>query len=1259
MDVMPDMTRFSARLQAGLSAAQPKPAKIPVQADPGSLRTLTRSLNQAVSASSKQAAQGYTARLTQSFAALPARAAAPLERLSATFTAKGQSAGNAFTARVSTALGSLSGKAAGAVSGITGVFAAGASKAANALVTPVVAGFSSVRAKAAVTGDAIKTALSQSAAGTKLEGVLDGIGGKLGGIARKAGALAGAGGIWAGLTMGLDRARQIQDVTVAFETMLGSASKAKDMMSQLLAFARQTPFSFPDIADGARKLKAMGIETERVIPLMRTLGDTAAASGKGAQGLQVLVDIIGKLKAGSRLYTEDVNRLSDFGINAWEMLAKGTGKSMDQIRKDVTAGAVDADKAIAILTKGMDKQFGGAMSRLKGTITGTFDTFKSAISEFFADAVILPAWPAIQQLMVTIADTFKRLAPLIKGLMTGAFTAVTLAAAPFAAVLKLILAGLKPLAPVLEAAGTVLGVMAGSAGAVAGGLFLATKAFSLATTAVKVFRAGMIILNVVMMANPFVLITVAILAAVAAVVLAYKRFAGFRAVVDATGRVLRAGLVTAFGAVRTAVAAVTGFVSRNWPLLLGILTGPFGLFAWFIIRFRAQITAAFAALWAAVRAVTTGALSALAAWFTGWCQATVNTSRAIWSALAGFFAGLFAQVRAIVTGTGAAIAAWFTGWCQGTVNTGRAIWSALAGFFAGLFGQIRGIFTSSLSAISGAAAAAWSAIGGTARSAFTSLAGFFTSILGRIQNSFRTAVAAIGKIWSGLGEVCKAPVNFVIDKVYNNGIRKVWNAVGKIVGLGNLEPAATLAAGGVVPGYRPGRDSVHALLSPGEGVLRPEAVRWLGAGWLTTVNRAARRGSLGPAAPAGSGRNPAGFFLGGIVNKVSGLFSGALKVPGKIGDWMRDGVAKVADMALSPIKGWITGNMKDPLWVKAIGGMGVKLLDGVTDMIRSREDAMGGSGSGIEAFNIAKRFLGVPYVWGGTSPSGFDCSGLTQYAWKHAGVGIPRVSEQQQTFGELIGKGSEGTGDLLFFGGSMTGGGAGHVGMASDRKGVMIHAPNTGAVIRMDNFAWPNYTGARRPGGGGGGGGAVGAPGGGAQQWAGLVRQVLSMLSQPASALNAVLTRIRTESGGNPRAINNWDSNAKAGTPSKGLMQCIDPTFNAYAGPLRGKGIWDPLANIYAGCNYARHRYGGRWIWKMSQPGGYDTGGFLPPGLSLVRNSTGHPEPVLTGAQWDALSKANGPVSVRVFIGDQELTGIVRTEVGREQAALARVLGAA
>lgn len=90
------------------------------------------------------------------------------------------------------------------------------------------------------------------------------------------------------------------------------------------------------------------------------------------------------------------------------------------------------------------------------------------------------------------------------------------------------------------------------------------------------------------------------------------------------------------------------------------------------------------------------------------------------------------------------------------------------------------------------------------------------------------------------------------------------------------------------------------------------------------------------------------------------------------------------------------------------------------------------------------------------------------------------------------------------------------------------------------------------------------------KQW---LLTAMSITGTPASYLGALTKVAMHESGGNPRAINLWDSNAKAGHPSKGLMQTIDSTFNAYKLPGLGD-IWNPVANAVAAIRYMNARYG-------------------------------------------------------------------------------------
>lgn len=114
-------------------------------------------------------------------------------------------------------------------------------------------------------------------------------------------------------------------------------------------------------------------------------------------------------------------------------------------------------------------------------------------------------------------------------------------------------------------------------------------------------------------------------------------------------------------------------------------------------------------------------------------------------------------------------------------------------------------------------------------------------------------------------------------------------------------------------------------------------------------------------------------------------------------------------------------------------------------------------------------------------------------------------------------------------------------------------------------------------------------PSKGVKQWKSTVIQALKMESlNNAANVKRTLYQMQTESGGNPRAINNWDSNAKKGTPSKGLMQVIDPTFKTYAAKGHDKNIYDPLSNILASLRYAKSRYGS--LSKAYQGHGYASG---------------------------------------------------------------------
>ena len=116
------------------------------------------------------------------------------------------------------------------------------------------------------------------------------------------------------------------------------------------------------------------------------------------------------------------------------------------------------------------------------------------------------------------------------------------------------------------------------------------------------------------------------------------------------------------------------------------------------------------------------------------------------------------------------------------------------------------------------------------------------------------------------------------------------------------------------------------------------------------------------------------------------------------------------------------------------------------------------SGSGnAAAAAVAMQYLGVPYVWGGASPSGFDCSGLASYAYAQIGKSVPHYTGAIYNMFPKVPAGQEQVGDLVFFNGLS------HMGIYIG-GGQFVHAPHTGDVVRVANLGdRSDYVGAVRP----------------------------------------------------------------------------------------------------------------------------------------------------------------------------------------------------
>lgn len=355
----------------------------------------------------------------------------------------------------------------------------------------------------------------------------------------------------------------------------------------------------------------------------------------------------------------------------------------------------------------------------------------------------------------------------------------------------------------------------------------------------------------------------------------------------------RAGLAAAASAVRQLAAAAAarvvriallGWTAAQWLLNAAMSANPLGLIILGLVALGAALALAWTksetfraivmAVWNAIKTGVMAALGVLVAGITAGWNWIKNITAAVWNG--GVKAVLLGVWKVIATVARIYIAIYkaiFLGAWWAIRNGAAVVWAVIKATLTGVWKVISTVAKVYVGIYTAIFKAAWWAIKNTASAVWGAIKGVVLGFLGQMRSGFSTAVAAIGRIWGGLKEAAAKPVRFVVQTVYQGGIKRIWDWLADKVGLPKLPDAPKFASGGVLGGYRPGHDSVLAMLSPGEGVLRPEAVRYLGADWVHGINKAARTGSLTQTSTTGL----PGFKFGGIVGAIKGGVGGFIK----------------------------------------------------------------------------------------------------------------------------------------------------------------------------------------------------------------------------------------------------------------------------------------------------------------------------------------------------------------------------------------------
>lgn len=339
--------------------------------------------------------------------------------------------------------------------------------------------------------------------------------------------------------LGMDADR----TAVSFEVMLGSQQKAADMLNQMNRYAADSPYSRLGVQEAAQTMLGFGVEQQKVIPSLKMLGDIAMGNSERFKGLAL---VFSQVAAAGKLQGQDLLQLITNGYNPLNDISRLTGKSMSELKDDMSKGNISFDLMAQAMQAATSQggKFYGMVDRIAQTPFGRFgqlvDQFKDTMLSLYKviEPLLIPSFDLLSSIMTHSL-------PVIEGMQKG---------------VRWLIDNFKTLAPYIYTA----------AAAWAGYntyMFVSTtilKGWTVAqwaqVTAMIAAEKVQWLLNVAMSANPIGLVIAAVAALTAGVIYCWNKFAGFRAVVLTVW-----DTITGFGkAIKDAV------VDRFWEIVDGI-----------------------------------------------------------------------------------------------------------------------------------------------------------------------------------------------------------------------------------------------------------------------------------------------------------------------------------------------------------------------------------------------------------------------------------------------------------------------------------------------------------------------------------------------------------------------------------------------------------------------------------------------------------------------------------------------------------------
>lgn len=484
--------------------------------------------------------------------------------------------------------------------------------------------------------------------------------------------------------------------------------------------------------------------------------------------------------------------------------------------------------------------------------------------------------------------------------------------------------------------------------------------------------------------------------------------------------------------------------------------------------------------------------------------------------------------------------------------------------------------------------------------------------LDKVKEWFQTAVDAIRDIWNGIKSAAAKPVKFVVETVYNNGIRKAWNMVSGFVGLEDLDKVdlgdlGRYAKGGVLPGYTPGRDpynfvdpstGTRVALSGGEAIMRPEWTRAIGHKAVHAMNDAAVKGGIN-----------------GVRRMIGGDSGGFVKAFAKGGVYENGDTKRKEEVSSRVIaaqefvrgehgKPYQWGGVGNPSWdcsglwsgivqvINGGNGFGGRLFN--TNSFMANPGAFGFSRGlhgpvtvGVSTDHMAGTLGGIN-AESASMPKGVQLGGS---AWGSDNGYFPNKYTMDAILGEFISGGAGGGGFNL--GATVKNLWDSVINNISSWGGPGLIGKLPGNMLKtLAESAWNLIK--ERVGSFFGSGGE----GGNRESWREMAMAAMrrnGFNADDPRQVDAMLDQIMSESGGIPdRNQEIVDMNGTGANAGQGLLQIIPGTFADHRDPELPNDRTDPWANMNAALRYYRWRYGDDLTTMWGHGHGYARGGVLP-----------------------------------------------------------------